>query len=126
MGRTSSRRIGARGLLKRGALVALLLVMWPSFRRSPADGGPEPLCPELPKTLAGGLVASALVLLVGHGFYNDWAMRATLPLSIALAVALTKVLFQGLKWPYLAALLTVLALSSASSLARATPGTRIR
>ena len=42
-------------------------------------------------------------------------MRATLPLSIALAVALTHVLLGGLAWPYLAVLLTVLAISSASS-----------
>jgi hypothetical protein len=99
-------------------LIALVLVLWPSFRRSPAKPPPD-----LPKILAGGLVASALVLLVGHGFYNDWAMRATLPLSIALAVALTRVLFEGfLKWPYLPALLTVLALSSASSLAEIVRG----
>ena len=51
-----------------------------------------------------------------HGLYNDWAMRATLPLSIALAVALTHVLLGGLAWPYLALLLTVLVISSASSL----------
>jgi hypothetical protein len=101
-------------------LIALLLVLWPSSRRSPADGGAKPLCPALPKILAGCLAASAVVLLLGHGFYNDWAMRVTLPLSIALAVALTKVLFGGLKWPYLAALLAVLALSSASSLAELT------
>ena len=103
-------------------LIALLLVLWPSSRRSPANGGPKPFCPALPKILAGCLVASALVLLVGHGFYNDWAMRTTLPLSIALAVALTKVLVGGLKWPYLAGLVVVLALSSVSSLAEITRG----
>ena len=43
-------------------------------------------------------------------------MRVTLPLSIALAAAVTQVLFSGLKWPYMAALLAVLAVSSASSL----------
>jgi hypothetical protein len=65
--------------------------------------------------LAAGLGASAALLLVTHGLFNDWAMRATLPLSIALAVALTHVLLGGLAWPYLAVLLTVLAVSSVSS-----------
>jgi hypothetical protein len=43
-------------------------------------------------------------------------MRGTLPLSIALAVAITQVLLATLKRAYLAVLLGVLALSSASSL----------
>jgi hypothetical protein len=102
-------------------LIALLLVLLTSPRQSPvAQDGKQIWCPALPKILVGCLTASAAVLLLRHGLYNDWAMRVTLPLSIALAVAMTYILFGGLKWPYLAVLLTVLALSSASSLAELT------
>ena len=103
-------------------LITLLVVLLPSPWRWPESKSDQQLrwCPALPKILAGYLAASAAVLLLGHGFYNDWAMRVTLPLSIALAVAMTDVLFGGLRWPYLAALLAVLALSSASSLAELT------
>ena len=98
-------------------LLALILVSWP-FRGkvSVAGAGEEPHYVALVKILAGCLVASAAALALSHGFYNDWGMRVTLPLSIVLAVALTQVLFSGLKWPYLATLLVVLAVSSASSL----------
>jgi hypothetical protein len=43
-------------------------------------------------------------------------LRATLPLSVGLAAAVTQVLFSNLKRPYILALLAVLAVSSASSL----------
>lgn len=98
-------------------LLALVLVPWSGAwkaDRTEALGNHEHRRREF-RVLAAGLGASAALLLVTHGLYNDWAMRATLPLSIALAVALTQVLLGGLAWPYLAALLTVLAISSASS-----------
>jgi hypothetical protein len=97
-------------------LLALVLILWPlrNFTIEHTDAG---FCyPEIPRVLAGCLVASALALILGHGFYDDWGMRVTLPLSIALAAAVTQVLFSGLKWPYMAALLAVLVVSSASSL----------
>lgn len=67
-------------------------------------------------TLSALLVASAALLTVHHGIFNDWAMRTTLPLSIALAVVLTQVLFGGLRQQYLWLLLAVLIFSSAASL----------
>ena len=96
-------------------LLALMLVSWPARKFSVTNAG-RLHCPPLPNVLAGCLAASAAVLGFGHGLYNDWGMRVTLPLSIALAVALTKVLFSDLKWPYVAALAAVLTVSSASSL----------
>jgi len=42
-------------------------------------------------------------------------MRVTLPLSIALTVALANLLLGGMKWPYLATMVVVLVISSASS-----------
>jgi hypothetical protein len=98
-------------------LFALTLLLLPLCRKvSIADADEEVCCSALPKVIAGGLVASAAVVALHHGFYNDWGLRVTLPLSIALAVALTKAVFSGLKWPYVVALLTALAVSSASSL----------
>ena len=99
-------------------LLALVFVSWSGAwkaDRTDALGNPEHRR-RVFRILAAGLGASAALLLVTHGLYNDWAMRATLPLSIALAVALTHVLLGGLVWPYLAVLLTVLVISSASSL----------
>ena len=100
-------------------LLALILVVWPVRKFSSADAG-ELRFAALPKILAGCLVASAAALAFSHGFHNDWGMRVTLPLSIALAAAVTKVLFSGLNWPYVAALSAVLAVSSASSLSELT------
>jgi hypothetical protein len=99
-------------------LVALAFASWPGAwkaDRTDALGNPKRR-QRIVRILAAGLCASAALLLVTHGLYNDWAMRATLPLSIALAVVLTHVLLGGLAWPYLAVLLTVLVVSSASSL----------
>ena len=99
-------------------LLALVLVSWSGawkVDRTDALGNPEHRR-RVFRILAAGLGASAALLLVTHGLFNDWAMRATLPLSIALGVALTHVLLGGLAWPYLAVLLTVLVISSASSL----------
>ena len=101
-------------------VLALIFVLWPPAWTRPAPDGKQTRRRALPKTLAWCLAGSAAVLALGHGFYNDWAMRVTLPLSIMLAVALTKVLLGGMKWPYLAVLLAVLLISSASSLAQLT------
>ena len=102
-------------------VLALIFVSWPPAWTRPApDGSRETRRRALPRTLAWCLAGSAAVLALRHGFYNDWAMRVTLPLSIMLAVALTKVLLGGMKWPYLAVLLAVLLISSASSLAELT------
>ena len=97
-------------------LLALILVAWPFRKFTTEDAAAKLCCPALPKILAGCLAASGLLLAFGHGFYNDWGMRATLPLSIGLAVGVTQVLFSNLKRTYLVALLAVLAVSSASSL----------
>jgi hypothetical protein len=96
-------------------LVALAFAAWPgAWTADAALENPERR-QRIVRMLVAGLGASAALLLVTHGLFNDWAMRATLPLSIALAVALTHVLLGGLAWPYLAVLLTVLVVSSASS-----------
>ena len=97
-------------------LLALGLMLWPLRNFAIEHTDAQFCCAEIPRILAGCLVASAVVLILGHGFYDDWGMRVTLPLSIGLAAAVTKVLFSGLKWPFMAAVLAVLAVSSASSL----------
>ena len=63
------------------------------------------------------LLASAALLLVAHGAFNDWGIRTTLPLWPALAIAIAQVLWIGLKWAYLTVFLVVVVLSSAASLA---------
>ena len=97
------------------------------------QGWPDPTCAieedassrPLLLMITACLAASAALLLVVHGTFNDWAIRAPLPLSIALAVAVTQVLFAKLKRIYLAVLLGVLALSSASSLSEIAQATLI-
>ena len=108
-------------------ILVLILVLWPHARR------PDPTCAieedassrPLLLMITACLAASAALLLVVHGTFNDWAIRAPLPLSIALAVAVTQVLFAKLKRIYLAVLLGVLALSSASSLSEIAQATLI-
>jgi hypothetical protein len=95
-------------------ILAVGLAAWPRAWKDGSSAGVEKRKNAF-RMLACGLLASALVLTVAHGFYNDWAMRATLPLSIALSVALAKVLLGGMKWPYLVTMLVVLLVSSASS-----------
>ena len=67
--------------------------------------------------LAAGLAASAGLLSLSHGTYNDWAMRTTLPLSLMLAITITQVtLSRSLKQRYRTLLLGVLVLSTGSAL----------
>ena len=80
-------------------LLALVLMLWPLRNFAIEHTDARFCCPEIPRILAGCLVASAVALILGHGFYDDWGMRVTLPLSIGLAAAVTQVLFSGLKWP---------------------------
>jgi hypothetical protein len=88
--------------------VVLALILWPRVWTAEA---PRNLLP----TLVACLAASVMLLLVTHGRFNDWAMRATLPLSIALTLLLTQALSAGLKRISLAVLIAVLVFSSASS-----------
>jgi hypothetical protein len=95
-------------------MLAIGFAAWPRVWKDGSSAGVERRKNAF-RMLAGGLLASALVLTVAHGFYNDWAMRVTLPLSIALTVALASLLLDGMKWPYLVTMLVVLLISSASS-----------
>src|SRR5262249_34996654 len=95
-------------------LLALAIAAWPRAWKDASSAGVEKRKNAF-RLLAAGLLASALVLTVTHGLYNDWAMRVTLPLSVALTVALAGVLLGGMKWPYLVTMLVVLLASSASS-----------
>jgi hypothetical protein len=97
-------------------ILAFILTCWPRAWRACRNVGPEQASyHHVHLTLAACLTASAAILLLTHGNFNDWAMRTTLPLSITLSVALTQVLLGKMKWTYLAPLFAVLALSSASS-----------
>jgi hypothetical protein len=97
-------------------ILAFILTCWPHAWRVCRNVGPEQASyHHVHLTLAACLTASAAILLLTHGNFNDWAMRTTLPLSITLSVALTQVLLGKMKWTYLAPLFAVLALSSASS-----------
>jgi hypothetical protein len=97
-------------------ILAFILTCWPHGWRVCRNVGPEQASyHHVHLTLAACLTASAAILLLTHGNFNDWAMRTTLPLSITLSVALTQVLLGKMKWTYLAPLFAVLALSSASS-----------
>jgi hypothetical protein len=95
-------------------ILAIGLAAWPRAWKDGAGAEVEKRKNAF-RMLACGLLASALVLTVAHGLYNDWAMRVTLPLSIALTVALAGLLLGGMKWPYLVTMLVVLLVSSASS-----------
>ena len=97
-------------------ILALMLTCWP-HAWTPHCGNANKDLRHIRLTFVFFLVASAALLLVAHGTFNDWAMRTTLPLWIVLAVALAQVLSAGLKWAYLTVLLIVLVLSSAASLA---------
>ena len=95
-------------------LLALVLVAWPRTWKDSSSASDEERNNTF-RMLAGGLIASALVLTLAHGFYNDWAMRVTVPLSIALSVAVASLLLSGMRWPHLATMLSVVVISSASS-----------
>jgi hypothetical protein len=98
-------------------ILAFILTCWPHAWGAYRNVGPEQAAyHNVHLTLAACLTASAAILLFTHGYFNDWAMRTTLPLSIALAVALTQVLLGKMKWAYLAGLFAILPLSSASSM----------
>ena len=99
------------------ALMALTLLSFTSTRRevTAIDIAEKSGCSAVTKMLAACLAASAVILVFGHGFYNDWAMRVTIPLSIFLAVLLTDVILNGLRWPYSVVLVVALVISSAAS-----------
>jgi hypothetical protein len=102
-------------------ILASILIWLPHAWKACRNLGPEQASyHHVHLTLAACLIASAALLLLTHGSFNDWAMRTTLPLSITLAVALTHVLLGKLKSTYLAVLIAVLALSSASSVSEIT------
>jgi len=94
-------------------IVALMLACWPHAWKTHANRDLRAIRSSLLLCLA----ASAALLLLTHGTFNDWAMRTTLPLWIVLAIALAYVVSAGLKWFYLTVFLLVLVLSSAGSLA---------
>jgi hypothetical protein len=99
-------------------IVALMLTCWPHAWKANANKNLRPIRASLLACLA----ASAALLLLTHGTFNDWAMRTTLPLWIVLAVALACVISAGLKWAYLTVFLLVLVVSSAGSLAELAVG----
>jgi hypothetical protein len=68
------------------------------------------------RTFGAFLVASAILLMVAHGAYNDWAMRTLLPLWIGLCVAALRFLSMPIGWMPRAALIGVLVIASADSM----------
>lgn len=97
-------------------ILALLLTCWPHAWK-PTGGKAKRDLGHIRLTFASCLLASAALLLVAHGAFNDWGIRTTLPLWLALAIAIAQVLWIGLKWAYLTVFLVVVVLSSAASLA---------
>src|SRR5262249_12598862 len=62
-------------------LFALTLTLWPLRNLATEHAHARFCCPEIPRILAGCLIASAVALLLGHGLYDDWGMRVSFPLS---------------------------------------------
>lgn len=82
---------------------------------------------RLLRTLGGFVAASAILLIIAHGTYNDWGMRTVLPLWIGLCVAALRFLTMPIGWMPRAALLgvlTVAAADSASEIAQSAFGER--
>jgi hypothetical protein len=98
-------------------LILLVLIFWRRAWR-PDVGAPRYLAPML----VGCLAASGMLLLIVHGRYDDWGMRTTLPFSIALALLLTQGISAGLRGAYLALMVSVIVLSSASDLSQIAQG----
>jgi hypothetical protein len=72
--------------------------------------------------LGFGLLASALLLCLRHGTYNDWAMRTVLPAGLLLTAATARLLAAPLPRAGRWLLVLLLALSSASSLSQIAQG----
>ena len=107
-------------------ILAFILTCYPGAWRGAGSGDEAGSRRETALTLAACLAASAAILLVKHGLFNDWGMRAILPLLIALSVTLTQLLLDNLRRLYLALLLAVLAASTASSLAELAIGVFVK
>jgi hypothetical protein len=99
-------------------LILLALLFWPHAWNAAASDDCRASPRSLVPALAACLIGSAILLLVTHGQYNDWAMRTTLPLSFVLALLLAQGVSAGMKRSYLAAMAGVLLLSSASSMSQ--------
>ena len=99
-------------------LIALAIVLGLLYltRRGRGDVDTSSLW-RLARAFIGFFVASALLLNVAHGNYNDWAMRSTLPLWIAMAVAGARLLSLPIGRWFRAAFIVVLVAASADSLA---------
>jgi hypothetical protein len=109
-------------------IVAFSLISWSAAWRGTSGGAVNEhgLLRDVSMPVAACLAASALILLFQHGVFNDWAMRTTLPLLIALSVILTQAMLAHLRGLYLAILLAVLAASTASSLSELAIGVFIK
>jgi hypothetical protein len=70
---------------------------------------------KLVSAFAGLLAASALLLTLAHGIYNDWGMRTTLPVWIGLMTATVTVLFMPIGNIARGAIVVALLLCSADS-----------
>lgn len=62
------------------------------------------------------MAASAATLTITHGTFDDWGMRATLPLWLVLAATAVRLFFMPIGFRMRAAILAVLIGSSADSL----------
>jgi hypothetical protein len=102
-------------LLNHAPWVAALLLV-------PASAAPAVERRALAAMLGLGLAASALLLCLRHGVYNDWGMRVILPVGLLMSAATARLLALGLPAAGRLLLVALLVLSSASSLAQIAQG----
>lgn len=79
-------------------------------------GGSTELWRPAALVLLCGLLLEALLLSLIHGRYNDWGMRATLPVLLWMSLPLCRLLLGNLAVPVKALLFLAVGVSSASSI----------
>lgn len=104
-------------LLRHATAIVTLAVL--CMRRPGADGvhGRARDAGDLAWTIALCLLLNAILLCLAHGRHNDWAMRATLPVSMLLAVTIARALSSSMRVYFKGIILSVFAASSMASLA---------